>query len=125
MDYLLVARSMRLAHDGKVFSLAFTDSAGHPRRQVVLRKQMTAASDGMQLDLGDQSRSSFRAIASIEVREERARLFLTAHGQAVLGCESVIVAFAGADLRGAFGALAGVVDDEFPITVSVAPPAGP
>lgn len=125
MDYLLVARSMRLAHDGKVFSLAFTDGAQHPQRHVVLRKRMEMASGGMQLDIGEQSRTSDRAIAAIEVREERARLFLTAHGQAVLGCESVVIAFAGADLRAAFGALAGIVDDEFPIRVSGAPPAGP
>jgi hypothetical protein len=123
MDYLLIARSMRLAHNGKVFSLTFADSAEHPRRHVAIRKQM--ALGGMQLDIGDQAGASYRAISSIDVREERARLFLTAHGQEVLGLASIVIAFAGADLRAAFGVLAVVVDDEFPIKVSDAPPAGP
>ena len=79
----------------------------------------------MHLEVDGPSRSAYRAIARIDLREDRARLFLTARGQAALGFASVTIAFAGADLRGVFGPLACIADGEFPIKVSGAPPAAP
>ena len=122
MDYLLIGHSMRLAHEAGMFSLAFADDADTPRHYVLLQK---SGLDGLHLEVDDQSRSAYRAIARIDLREDRARLFLTAHGREVLGVDSIVIAFAGTDLRGPFGVLAGLVDGEFPIKVSGAAPAGP
>lgn len=132
MDYLLVAHSMRLEADGDVFSLVFADGAQQPGRYVLLQKSLAPGAqdaglelDGLQLEIDDQSHAAYRAIACMDVREDRARLVLTGHGQSCLGVDSVVIAFAGTDLRAPFGALAGVVDGEFPIRVSDAPPARP
>jgi hypothetical protein len=127
MDYLLVGHSMRLEVDGEVFSLVFADSADHPGRYVMLQKTLAPDEqdidlgiDGLHLEIDDQSRSGYRAISSIEVREARARIFLTGQGQESLGWESIVIAFAEKDMGAAFGALAGVVGDEFPIRLLMA-----
>jgi hypothetical protein len=124
MDYLLIGQSMRLAHDADMFSLAFADKADTPRHYVLFRKSLAADAqdirmglDGLHLEIDDQSRSAYRAIARIDLREDRARLFLTARGQASLGFASVTIAFAGADLRAVFGPLACIANDEFPIQI--------
>jgi len=124
MDYLLIGQSMRLAHDAGTFSLAFADDADTPRRYVLLQKSLAPDAqdielglDGLHLEIDDPSRSAYRAVARIDVREDRARLFLTAQGQAALGFASVTIAFAGADLRAVFGPLACFADGEFPIRI--------
>jgi len=114
MDYLLIGQSMRLEHDASMFSLAFADSADTPRHYVLLQK---SGPDSLHLEVDGQSRSAYRAIARIDLREDRARLFLTARGKAALGFASVTIAFTGADLRAVFGPLACIADDEFPIQV--------
>jgi len=132
MDYLLIGQSMRLEHDASTFSLAFADDADAPRHYVLLQKSLMPDAqdiqlglDGLHLEVDDQSRSAYRAIARIDLREDRARLFLTARGQAALGFASVTIAFTGADLRAVFGQLACIAEGEFPIKVSAAPPAAP
>ena len=124
MDYLLIGQSMRLEHDASTFSLAFADCADTPRHYVLLQKSLTPGAqdielglDGLHLEVDDQARSAYRAIARIDLREDRARLFLTSQGQAALGFASVTIAFTGADLRAVFGPLACIADDEFPIQV--------
>lgn len=122
MDYLLICQCMHLESNGEVFSLAFSDSADQPRRHVLLQKTLVPDEqdvalglDGLQLEIDEQFRSAYRAISGIEVHEERARLFLTRHGQESLGYNSVVIALAGTDLRVAFGVLACVADDEFTV----------
>lgn len=124
MDYLLIGHSMRLEHDACMFSLAFADNADTPRHYVLLQKSLAPDAqdvrlglDGLHLEVDDRSRSAYRAIARIELREDRARLFLTTQGQAALGFASVTIAFTGADLRAVFGPLACIANGEFPIQI--------
>jgi len=124
MDYLLIGQTMRLEHDASTFSLAFADDADTPRHYVLLQKTLAPDAqdiqlglDGLHLEVDDSSRSAYRAIARIDLREDRARLFLTAQGKGALGFASVTIAFSGADLRAVFGPLDCIADGEFPIQI--------
>lgn len=126
MDYLLTVRHLRIEDDGEVFILAMTDKEYDPQHYILLQKSLVpdqqdidAGLDGIHIEIGDQSRSAYRAIARIELRPGQAQLVLTGDGKKTIGYEGIVLtAFAGVDLQAAFMALASVANQEFPISAS-------